>query len=193
MHLTEEIEKNTFLISHLSNRDYSSFDSSIIIEKEIEIKDRIEIIKYMINNLFINLNISNINNGKDEKSNEKNISIVITSTKNQKQYENENMITIDLRKCENIIKNEYNISVNDSLYILQIISQVEGMKIPKINYEVYYPFYNNNLTKLDLNFCKGTKIKISIPVKINITLDKYNPKSNYYNDVCCKTTSESGT
>ena len=52
----------------------------------------------MINNLFINLNISNINNGKDEKSNEKNISIVITSTKNQKQYENENMITIDLCK-----------------------------------------------------------------------------------------------
>ena len=118
----------------------------------------------------------------------------MTSTKNQKQYENENMITIDLCKCENIIKNEYNISVNDSLYILLIISQVEGMKIPKINYEVYYPFYNNNnLTKLDLNLCKGTKIKISIPVKINITLDKYNPKSNYYNDVCCKTTSESGT
>ena len=71
----------------------------------------------MINNLFINLNISNINNGKDEKSNEKNISIIMTSTKNQKQYENENMITIDLCKCENIIKNEYNISENDSLYI----------------------------------------------------------------------------
>ena len=32
----------------------------------------------------------------------------MTSTKNQKQYENENMITIDLCKCENIIKNEYN-------------------------------------------------------------------------------------
>ena len=36
MPLAKEIEKNTVLISHLSNRDYSSFDTSIIIEKEIE-------------------------------------------------------------------------------------------------------------------------------------------------------------
>ena len=69
------------------------------------------------------------------------------------------MIAIDLCKCENILKNEYNISYNDSLYILQIISKEdENMKIPKIEYEVYYPFYNNNtLTKLDLNLCKGKK------------------------------------
>ena len=50
--------------------------------------------------------------------------------------------------------------------------------------------YINNLTKLNLNLCKGTKIEISIPVKIE---DKYNPKSGYYNDICYKTTSESGT
>ena len=47
------------------------------------------------------------------------------------------------------------------------------MKIPKVEYEVYYPFYNNNLKKLNLSLCKGTKIEISIPVKINDTLDKY--------------------
>ena len=68
------------------------------------------------------------------------------------------------------------------------------MKIPKIEYEIYYPFYNNNtLTKLDLNLCKETKIEVSIPVKINDNLDKYNQKSGYYNDICYKTTSESGT
>ena len=79
------------------------------------------------------------------------------------------------------------------LYIY-LISEEEGMKIPKIEYEVYYPFYNNlNLTKFDLHLCKGTKIEILISVKINDSLDKYNPKSNYYNDVCYKTTSESGT
>ena len=79
------------------------------------------------------------------------------------------MITIELGKCEYILKNEYNISINDPLYRLQIISEEDkGMKIPKIEYEIYYPFYNNNtLTKLDLNLCKGTKIEVSIPVKIN--------------------------
>ena len=71
------------------------------------------------------------------------------------------------------------------------------MKIPKIEYEVYYNFYNssNNLTKLNLTLCKGIKIQISIPVsiKINDSIDKYNPKSGYYNDICYKARSKSGT
>ena len=64
------------------------------------------------------------------------------------------------------------------------------MKIPKIEYEIYYPFYNNNnLTKLDLNLCQGTKIEILIPVEINDILDKSNSKSCYYNDICYEKTS----
>ena len=43
---------------------------------------------------------------------------------------------MDLGECENILKSYYNISNNNSLYILQIISEEEGMKIPKIEYEV---------------------------------------------------------
>ena len=149
----------------------------------------------MINNLIDKFNISYIDNGKDEKTNGTNISLILTSTKNQKKNENEKIITIDLGECENILKKEYNISSNEPLYILQIIPEKEeGMKIPKIDYDVYYPFYNNNtLTKLDLNLCKDTKIEISIPVTLNDILDKYNPKSGYYNDICYKTTSEIGT
>jgi len=57
---------------------------------------------------------------------------------------------MNLGECENILKNEYNISNNDSLYILQIIYTETGMKIPKMEYEVYYPLYDKkNLTKLD--------------------------------------------
>ena len=149
----------------------------------------------MINNLFNQLNISNIDNGNDESSTIDNISIIITSTKNQKNNENKKMLTINLGECETILKDKYNISKDDSLYMLQIISEEEkGMKIPKIEYEVYYPSNNNNnLTKLNLSLCKNTKIEISIPVKIDDNIDKYNPKSAYYNDICYKTTSESGT
>ena len=68
------------------------------------------------------------------------------------------------------------------------------MKIPKVEYEVYYPLNNSsNLTKLNLSSCKDTKIEISISVKINGSLDKYDPNSDYYNDICSKATSESGT
>ena len=118
----------------------------------------------------------------------------MTSTKIQKNNENKKMVTINLGKCENILKDIYNISKNDSLYMLQIISEEEKMKIPKIEYEVYY-ISNNNiyLKKLNLSLCKNEKIEISIPVKINDNIDKYNPKSGYYNDICYKTTSEYGT
>ena len=69
------------------------------------------------------------------------------------------------------------------------------MKIPKLEYEVYYPLDSNssNLTKLNLTSCKDTKIEISIKVELNDSLDKYEPKSDYYNNVCTKVTSESGT
>ena len=70
--------------SQLTNTNYSS-ETDLIIQKEDEIKNRNELIKYMINNLFDELNISDINNGNDEKKGDKNISIVITSTKNQKK------------------------------------------------------------------------------------------------------------
>ena len=52
---------------------------------------------------------------------------------------------------------------------------------------------SNKLKKLNLTLCKDTKIEISIAVKINGTLDKYNSSSGYYNDICSKTTSENGT
>ena len=151
-------------------------------ESESEIQNRTELIKNMIYNLFNGLNISYINSGKDEKIFGNNISIIITSTKNQKNNENEKMVTINLGECEIILKDIYNISKNDSLYMLQIISEEEEMKIPKIEYEVYCLLYNsNNFNKLNLDFCKDTKIEISIPVKINDNIDKYNPKSSYYN------------
>ena len=81
-----------------------------------------------------------------------------------------------------------------TLYILQIVSKEEGMKIPKLDYEIYYPLNNNsnNLIKLNLTSCKGTKAEISIKVDINDTLDKYNPKSDYYQDICLKASSTSG-
>ena len=59
--------------------------------------------------------------------------IILTTTYEQKYKEDNNNITIDLGECENILKDEYNISKNDSLYILQIILEEQGMKYPKLN------------------------------------------------------------
>ena len=67
------------------------------------------------------------------------------------------------------------------------------MKIPKIAYEVYYPLFGDNLIKLNLTVCKDSKIEISIPVELTDDIDKINPASEYYNDICYTYTSEDGT
>jgi len=68
-----------------------------------------------------------------------------------------------------------------------------GMKIPKVEYEVYKINQENSLIKLNLNVCKNNKIEISIPIEINDNIDIYNSSSGYYNDICYITTSVYGT
>ena len=123
----------------------------------------------------------------------KNILITMTNTHNQKYNLNPNKTIINLGDCETKLKELYNISNEESLYILKIDKIEEGMKIPKIEYEIYYPLNISILTRLDLTICKDSKIDISIPVKIDDNIEKYNSSSDYYNDICSKTTSESGT
>ena len=79
------------------------------------------------------------------------------------------------------------------MYILKIDVNQEGLKIPKIKYEVYYPLFGDSLIKLNLTVCKNSKIDLSIPTVITESLDKVNQSSGYYNDICYTYTSEDGT
>ena len=73
---------------------------------------------------------------------------------------------------------------------MQFILEESGMKIPKMEYEIYYPLNQSTLIKLNLTTCIGTKVDISVKVSINDSLDKYNSSSDYYNDICTKAKSE---
>ena len=117
----------------------------------------------------------------------------LTTTYIQKLNKHKNLSSIDFRECEYKLKDEYNISKNDSLYILKLDVEEKGMKIPKIEYELYYPFDNNELSVLNLSFCLNNKIDIFIPVPIDNDINKHNPKSDYYNNICSKSKSEFNT
>ena len=193
----DKCERDSIYKYELENICYDFYNYELIIKEKSnnEIINKTEIINNVITDLFREFNKRDIDNGTDNKKvvNE-DITVILTSTLNQKNNEHINNISMDLGQCENILKYNYNISNNDSLYILQIVSEEDGMKIPKIEYEIYYPLNNGtNLTKLNLSYCKGTKIEISIKVKINDNIDKYNLSSDYYNDICSKATSENGT
>ena len=101
------------------------------------------------------------------------------------------MSAINLGDCEQKLKEKYNTPKNENLYIIKIDINLEGMKIPKIEYEVFYQLYDNSLSKLDLSIYKNTQINIAIPIDISLNeIDKYNSSSRYYNDLCYTLTTD---
>ena len=65
--------------------------------------------------------------------------ITITTTENQILNAVKNVSTINLCKCKDKLKEINNIPEDIDLYILKIDIKEEGMRTPKIEYEVYYP------------------------------------------------------
>lgn len=124
---------------------------------------------------------------------QKDSTVTITTTENQKNEELINSTTINLGECENKIKEKYGIPSYKSLYILKIDIKQKGLKIPKIVYEVYYPLFGHNLIKLNLAVCENLKIELSIPIILIGDIDIINPASDYYNNICYTYTSEDGT
>ena len=119
--------------------------------------------------------------------------VTLTTLENQRKHLNNNMTTIDLGYCETLLKNGYNISDNETIYMKKIDIAQERIKTTKVEFDVYCKLNGTNLIKLNLTSCANTKISIFIPIKIIKNVDEYNSSSGYYNDICYTTTSEYNT
>ena len=141
-----------------------------------------------------NINTSSISNGEDFSLNEGKTSFTVSTTKNQKMKEKTNETTIDLEECEQELKKHYGIPEDDTLYIYIIKVAEDGLIAQKVEYEVYYPLNGDKLEILDLSFCENTKADISVYAPINESeLDKHDPNSGFYNDICYTYKSKNGT
>ena len=125
-------------------------------------------------------------------SNEK-MTITLTTTENQKNNNYSNFTSINLGECENILRKVYNISKDQKIFMKKIDIKQEYFKIPKIQYDIYSKLNNSNLIKLNISYCQNIKIDLFMPLILNDSIDILNPKSDYYNDLCYITTSNSGT
>ena len=136
-----------------------------------------------------------LDSGEDEILEINKLKIVLTTSSNQKNASNNNnnISSVDLGQCEVLLKKFYNISEEKALYITKLEIIQEGMKIPKIEYCVYYNLNEKKLEKLNIAICKNTNISLILPLEINENLDELNKSSGYYNDICYPATSESGT
>ena len=90
---------------------------------------------------------TNVDNGIDDVIETETMTITLTTTDNQKYQNSENIntTTIDLGECENLIRQEYNISDEQKLYIKKIDVIQDGLKIPYVQYNVYSKLNENNL------------------------------------------------
>ena len=132
-----------------------------------------------------------IDNKKDFIQQDKNITYQITTSDNQKNNSNNNISSINLGTCEDILKDKYNIDKNLPLIIFKIDYYSPDTLIPIVGYEIYHPI---NKSKLDLTYCKDILIKLNIPTSIDENnLFKYDPNSGFYNDNCFSFTTEDGT
>ena len=85
---------------------------------------------------------------KDLMVNNKKMLFQITTPGNQNNNIYENISTIKLGECENILREYYKLEENDTLLIFKIEIYKEGLLIPIIEYEVYNLRFKK---KLDLN------------------------------------------
>ena len=94
-------------------KNYVSDDEN---NKEVEEKE-VENIK---EDLTTGFNTSDIDKGTNIVIKQKDSTVTITTTENQRNEKYSNTTTINLGDCEEKLKDEYNISKDKSLYILKI-------------------------------------------------------------------------
>ena len=184
-----ELKNNLCLLKFPKNETLNEAEK----EKE-EIKAKDKLIESIENDFTSNkYNTSNIDNGQDEVFEKDNMKITLIATNNKKNKTDYNVTTINLGPCENKLRLHYNISKEENLYLKQIEVAQTGMKVPKIEYDIYSKLNGSNLVKLNKSICSNIKVDIFIPIIIKENIDKLNSSSGYYNDICYITTSESGT
>ena len=178
-----------------NNWNSSNFFIELLEEKKLNLTkdDIISNIKEDIINHKLDYLLTNVTEGNKEDLYIKDQDILyqITTTDNQNNNIYNNISSIKLGECENILKSIYNIDKNLSLIIFKIDYYLEGLLIPIIGYEVYHPI---NKSKLNLSYCNETLISYNIPVSIDENnLYKYDQNSEYYSDECSTYTTEDGT
>ena len=201
--IIKTIINQTFIIEKINND--CSFNDTCLLEN---ITNNEELYNLIINNILkaYSNDEDNIIEGKD------NIIFQLTNNKNQLNIlnnktlinNNQNLSIIDLAKCEDILKKEYNINPNDSLIILKQENISTNLKSSEknIKYEVFEPY---NKTKLNLSLCEGTNINLYTKMTLSdktkrmyerlkaLGYDMFNINDKFYQDICTPYKTEDST
>ena len=181
-------EIKSIYANKLNNNTEEKSDKNQIAEYYKKIADNIE-------NIFMSdkYDKSHLVKGYDEIFKIDKMIVALTTQNNQRNNLYNNMSSIDLGKCEKLLKNYYNISYNDTLYMIKIDFIQDGLNITKVEFNIYHKLSGNKLEKLNKSICENNLIYLSVPIVIAEELDKLNTSSGYFNDICYTSTSDCGT
>ena len=130
-----------------------------------------------------------------------NVVLQLSKLEDQINNNNSSISSIDLGKCEEILKQKYNIPNDESLIIFKSDIRSENSLSTFVQYEIYHP---DTLAPLDINECYEEQITISVPVNLNeetlnlydsLSISGYNlfdKNDSFYNDICATYTTENG-
>ena len=155
-------------------------DSTDIIESDYiyDILDDIE------NGEFDEIFDNAINENKTYNGTENNITYTISTISSQYST---NYSTVALEDCESLLKEKYSLDKNEKLILLKLEYDIEELKIPIIEYQLFL----KNGTRVNLSYCNNIPEIVSIPVEINEKEEFiHNPKSDFYDDQCYAYTTE---
>ena len=139
-------------------------------------------------------------NGESNIINTENLIFQVSTFEYQKNMNDPNISSIDLGKCEERLKRNYNISDNDSLIILKIDTKSEDHKQTYVQYEIF----SSNHQPLNLSYCSDLEIKIYTPINLDkntIQLYESLMQSGYnifdsndafYTDICTTYSTDDG-
>ena len=102
---------------------------------------------------------------------------------------------VNFEKCEEILRIEYNLTDEEILTILQI--EIDRMNEKALTNQIEYAIFDENMTELNLSYCKHVEIKVTYEIKdetlfnktlisyySNLGIDIFNSNDSFFNDLC---------
>ena len=172
-----------------ANELYFSDDYEYNIKNYTSIDEMILYIKNEILNGDLLLNL--IKGNKTILSKKDNNVIYSISYLDNQEENNFNVTIVEIGKCENILREKYNLTHNDSLFLFKIEYFEEGLYFPIIQFHL---FASKIKEELNMDLCKDAEINMFVPVSINEeNLFKHDPSSSYFHDICFSYTTVDNT
>ena len=197
--LTTYISNNDIIITTIPLTKVHEEDCTIDEIMEGQCKGRMA--NYQIKEIYDILK-HNISDNSINIIQTENVIFQLSTFEEQKNSDNPNVSSIDLGKCEELIKSQEGLNEEDNLIVLKTDIKSDDLTSTYVQYEIYHPY---SLALISLEVCKDIPINVNIPVTLDENAQSvcdslcesgynlFDLNDSFYNDICTTYTTENGT